>query len=226
MAKLKFGMIVTDARGKLGGHVLSKNRSGAYARTKVTPSNPRTAAQSAQRSRLASFSQSWSGLTPLQRAAWNGAVADWARTDIFGDSHNPSGKNLYVRLNTNILLAGGLEVTTPPAKVDVNSVGLESITYDVSGSTTTVVNSGTIDGLNLMCAATPVLSAGTSNAKNRFRILGAFADIAAFEAGFKAAFEARFGTLAVGQNIQVSLYQAYGNGQNSVRETVTLTIQA
>lgn len=45
MAKIKFGMMMTDARGKLGGQVFSKNRSGSYVRTKVTPVNPQTTTQ-------------------------------------------------------------------------------------------------------------------------------------------------------------------------------------
>jgi hypothetical protein len=49
MAKIKFGMMMTDARGKLGGHVFSKNRSGAYVRTKVTPVNGQTTAQTGVR---------------------------------------------------------------------------------------------------------------------------------------------------------------------------------
>ena len=38
--KIKFGSEVVDGRGKIGGHVYSKNKGGAYKRTKVTPSNP------------------------------------------------------------------------------------------------------------------------------------------------------------------------------------------
>jgi len=45
--KMKFGAIVVDGRGKIGGHVASKNRGGAYLRTKVTPSNPQTGYQAA-----------------------------------------------------------------------------------------------------------------------------------------------------------------------------------
>ena len=77
MAKIKFGMMMTDARGKLGGQVFSKNRSGAYVRTKVTPVNPRTAAQPLSRSILGTLSASWSGLTEVQRRSWNAAVDDW-----------------------------------------------------------------------------------------------------------------------------------------------------
>src|SRR5690606_26146133 len=100
MAKIKFGMMMTDARGKLGGQVFSKNRGGSYIRTKVTPSNPRSSFQQAIRTLLSGFSQAWSSLTANQRSAWNGAVSNWSKTDIFGDIKNPTGKNLFVRLNT------------------------------------------------------------------------------------------------------------------------------
>lgn len=92
--KIKFGALVTDGRGKLGGHVASKNRSGNYLRTKVTPSNPQTAAQQATRAVLGSLSTAWSGLTLAQRNSFNSAVGDWSGTNIFGDIKNPTGKNL------------------------------------------------------------------------------------------------------------------------------------
>lgn len=50
MALIKFGMMMTDARGKLGGHVFTKARNGATIRTKVSPANPQTSAQSLSRS--------------------------------------------------------------------------------------------------------------------------------------------------------------------------------
>ena len=45
MAKIKFGMMMTDASGKLGGQVFSKNRGGSYVRTKSTPVNRQSSAQ-------------------------------------------------------------------------------------------------------------------------------------------------------------------------------------
>jgi len=43
--KIKFGSIVVNGSGKLGGHVYSSNRGGNYVRTLATPSNPQTPAQ-------------------------------------------------------------------------------------------------------------------------------------------------------------------------------------
>ena len=78
--KLKFGAIVTDGRGKIGGHVMSKNRGGAYMRTKVTPSNPRSTAQTTVRSHLTTLSQGWRGLSATAIAAWNSAVSSFTKS--------------------------------------------------------------------------------------------------------------------------------------------------
>ena len=63
MARIKFGMMMTDARGKLGGQVFTKTRSGATVRTKVTPVNLKSSAQALVRNRFGSLSQGWRGLS-------------------------------------------------------------------------------------------------------------------------------------------------------------------
>src|SRR5690606_18792227 len=104
--KMKWGALVVDGRNKIGGQVASKNRGGSYLRTKVTPANPQTVAQSIVRSIFTVLSQAWRTLTQAQRNAWNAAVTDWQRTDIFGDIKSPSGFTLYMRLNQNLSLIG------------------------------------------------------------------------------------------------------------------------
>lgn len=75
MAQIKFGAFVTDMRGKIGGSVFSKNKNGAYAKNKVTPSNPQSGAQMAVRNLLAGFAQQWRTLTETTRQGWiDGAV--------------------------------------------------------------------------------------------------------------------------------------------------------
>ena len=63
MAKIKLSAIVSEMRGKLNGSVFSKNRGGAYIRTKVTPVNPQSLAQGLVRATLTNLSQAWRGLT-------------------------------------------------------------------------------------------------------------------------------------------------------------------
>jgi len=70
MAKIQFSAVVGDARGKVGGNVFTKGRSGAVLRTKVSPVQPRSSFQRAVRSGFTAESKAWTGdLDDTQRAA-------------------------------------------------------------------------------------------------------------------------------------------------------------
>lgn len=119
MALIKWGALVVDGRGKLGGHVLTKSRHGATMRTKVTPTNPRSALQQANRATLGALSSQWAELSESARKEWNAAVNDWEKTNIFGDLKAPSGQNLFISLNKNLISVGAPQITVPPQKEGV-----------------------------------------------------------------------------------------------------------
>lgn len=216
MAKIKFGMMMTDARGKLGGQVFSKNRAGAYIRTKVTPSNPQTQAQMQSRSLLGTLSVGWNALTDEQRASWNGAVDSWAKTDVFGDIKKPSGKNLYVSLNKNLGLVSLPFIETAPEKKEMQDLSRVSFVSD--GEQLLV---GSADGIplplsNYAIFATPVLPQGVSNAKNRFRHLVNITTTSMEGTDIYDAYVAKFGAFAVDSNIQLLIKEIAENGQAGV----------
>jgi hypothetical protein len=224
--KVKFGAIVTDGRGKIGGHVMSKNRGGAYMRTKVTPSNPRTATQQANRALLGSLSASWSSLTDAFRASWNGAVNDWVSTNIFGDTIKPTGKNLYVALNKNINAIGGATIDTAPEKVEMPILGLTDVVVDISEGEITLDYNGNVDTIQVVIASTGPLSAGTSFTKGKFRkIYNAFGSNISQSQLYDAYVE-RFGVPTAGQNISFEVKLVEANGQISVPETAKALVQA
>jgi hypothetical protein len=170
--KMKFGAIVVDGRGKIGGHVASKNRSGAYLRTKVTPVNGRTSFQQNVRNIFGGLAQAWRGLTQAQRDAWNSAVAAYAKTDIFGDLRNPSGISLYQRLNNNLLQAGEVMLETPPNPESVGICSAVSLSADNSTGALILTTSGACPNDSILkISATPSLSAGKSFIKNELRVI-------------------------------------------------------
>jgi hypothetical protein len=227
MAKIQFGMMMTDARGKLGGQVFSKNRAGAYIRSKVTPSNPQTLDQQANRALLGSTSRGWSGLTQAQRDAWNTAVVNWPMKTIFGATSIPSGKSLYVMLNKNLLAIGGTEITTPPTKADTPVLGLTGVQVDISSQTIVLSKEGATGDFVLQLRATPILTKGTSNAKNRFRVIYAATNEDYVPTDAYTAWVNRFGVFTVGANVQFSVALiSPTTGQISVAETVTGVVQA
>lgn len=69
---MKFkGTFVSDLSGSLGGLVASRNKAGGFLRAKVTPTNPQTDVQMANRSAFASAGSSYHSLSPTAKAQWN-----------------------------------------------------------------------------------------------------------------------------------------------------------
>lgn len=208
---------MVEGRGKIGGHVASRNRSGAYFRTKVTPVNPKTVYQQNARNLLASMSQAWRSLTQAQRDAWNQAVSDFARTDVFGDLRNPTGKNLFNLLNVNLLNSGSSAITDPPLPVATPPIVAASATIAVGTSQFNVAFTGVGGASDFIHVwATDPLSPGVSYAKNRLRFIASLAGNTASPAAIWAAYVARFGSPTVGQKVIVQLVGVASTGQQGV----------
>ena len=206
MAKIKFGMMMTDARNKLGGQVFSKNRGGAYIRTKVTPVNPSSVAQALVRGIFTFFSQAWRSLTAAERTAWNAATSNFTTTDIFADVRTPSGLNLYKKLNQNLILVGAGAITTPPLPQTIENVPLDSITADFSAQSLSLAAAGGPVPANhtLVIEATPALSAGVSFVESEFRVIGYRAAAVTYPIVASADYIAKFGAVgAAGSKVFV-----------------------
>ena len=222
--KLKFGAIVVDGSGKIGGHVVSKNRGGKYLRTKVTPTNPNTPAQASARALLSSLSTQWAELTQAERLSFNNAVASFATTDIFGDIKNPSGFNLFVKLNANLSGTGQAQITTAPEKIEVPFSPIENAEGLVAGQTISIAFADdAMDGTICLISATPALSQGVSNASSKFRVIG-FAPVVLGGISVGAMYTDKFGAFVAGQNFQFKVEPVVATGQKGTGQTVKAAV--
>jgi len=192
--KIKFGSLISDGRGKIGGHVASKNRAGAYLRTKVTPVNPRSASQILARQRLATPAIAWRGLTSAQRSQWNAAVGSFAGTDIFGDLRKPTGFALYCRLNANLALCSIAAISVPPLPLAVLSPTSLTLTQASGGATSLAYAPTPVPALhNMVVKMTAPVSPGKSFVKSEFRVISVVAPAAATPFVATAAYATKFG---------------------------------
>ena len=200
--KAKFGAIIVAGSGKIGGHVASRNRAGAYLRTKVTPVNPQTASQLVVRNRLAALSSAWRGLTQPQRDAWNAAVGDFQKTDIFGDLKSPSGFNLHQRLNNNLNTIGELTIQSPPAVDQVEISRQISVTANLLGSILTIGMDGAVPATSkVKVFATPSLSPGVNFVKSEYRLIEVIDPAVVSPLDVFASYVAKFGAMTEGQKL-------------------------
>ncbi len=225
MAKIKWsGIGIVDGRGKINGTVLSKNRGGAYARVKVTPSNPRSAAQTFVRSNLAFLAQKWKTLTQNQRDAWSGAVSNYTRTDVFGDVKTPTGYNLFMRINTALRDASTeLFFNIPAPAVEV--VGVDEVAITPSEIPSIINMSVDFDSDAsgngyLLIDASPQLSQGVSTAGSRYKRIANeevldFSDTFTMN-GFTSKYADVFGSFSSGSKVFIRVTVMMSNGQRGV----------
>jgi len=224
--KIKFGSFVVAGSGKVGGHVAATNRGGAYLRTKVTPLNPRTAAQSSTRGLLASLSRSWSALTDAQRKSWNDAVSSYATTDIFGDLRNPSGINLYVKLNANLYVIGVTLLTDCPPKGEVPFSPVSEATCFLGlGTFEVIFDSSELNGTTCKVSATPPMSQGVSFVKSQLRVIG-YLTPATSMIDIYDDYVAKFGIPSIGSNVVLSISPITDLGQQGTPQSVKASIVA
>lgn len=196
-------------------------------RTKVTPVNPQSVAQQQARLYLTNFSQAWRSLTQAQRDAWNAVVADFAKTDIFGDLRNPTGKNLYSRLNINLLNAVQTPIQDPPLPSEVQSYQVTTLTISEGGSQMDLAFGGTDANTTIIIEATAPLSAGVGFFKNRYRIIGTAGGTTASPLDLWAPYVAKFGAPAEGTKISIRLYGVnHDTGLTSQRSAIDAIVAA
>lgn len=232
MARIKFGMMMTDARGKLGGQVFSKTRSGSVIRTKVTPVNPQTQFQSLARAIFSQISQRWRVLTAVQRNAWSSAAEEAAKTNVFGDQYFSSGKNFFQEINGNILNAGygGANMfDTPPLPLPAPVRTLTGASFVLADEEITLTLTGDIPpaGSWTIIEVTPYASAGKRNFSGSYRKLLVLVGDAALDAStIYTAYTDRFGIPPVRATVGIRVKTISASGAASPYSAVVASVEA
>lgn len=167
--------IIAQASGSLAGATFSRNKGGAYIRSRVRGTNPNSVNQSRARSSLSSYASLWATLTTSQQDSWQ-AYAEMAPFfNALGDPITPSGISLYIASNTLLELAGLAAVTSAPETTTRPSCELTaaaSAAYEID--TSVVVTGGTLTnatGAVGVFFASRGLTGGQRSFKQRYRYL-------------------------------------------------------
>lgn len=207
------GVGIVEARGKLGGTVFTKNRSGAACRVKVTPVNHQSPDQQEVRVNFGGRSSAFRSLTQDQINAWNEAAASgFPITNIWGDPVHLTGANLYTSLNLNLAIVGVAAISDPPSAGTVSSpTGLAPA--GLAGAATLFANAAFGPASDVVPAntalavfATAPVSRGVSFVKSKYRLID-FLD-AAEDTGttnLNTAYSDKFGALVAGQKIYMQV---------------------
>ena len=125
MAQVKFGAIITDIRGSINGFTFRKQKN-----TNVLYAKQRTQNRSFDNKNNVALANAfyfskWNSLTTSLKNDWNYAATLFAFGDKFGGEKYLSGRQLFVKLNTqkqnfpNVISLGGINSTVETCIVTV-----------------------------------------------------------------------------------------------------------
>lgn len=124
MALVKLGGLAQDVRGSLNGSVFSRNRGGAYVRTKVSPVQPISRWSGLVRCIFPAISARWSTvLTDIQRTDWEAWAATHPIANVFGDAIILSGVACYMRVVAYLRMCGCGYLSAAPTTFAVADPG-------------------------------------------------------------------------------------------------------
>ena len=130
---------------------------------KCFPTGVATGAQLARRASLKKISKSWKELSSAQMAEWDRLAEHQSGQSTFGQKAEISGLNLYIRLNSNRVMAGESIVADAP----LSTVAVPDVAYNTVSITPQLIVFGGIkhesSPLKLVVKMSVSQSAGISN---------------------------------------------------------------
>jgi hypothetical protein len=214
MALIKFGSIITDSRGKIGGTVMRMTRWGNTLNIKARTTAARTARQITIGAILGTAASDWNTtLTESEREDWRALAATQFSIDVWGNSRALTGIALFTRVNSARIQAGLSPLTTAPADQAVTAPLTATLTI-TAGPTLSVAWTATPAPANhrVRIYCTRPMNVGTSVAQKKYQWVTMTAAAAASPADITADYEATFGTPPAGKRIYAQL--AFWNQTN------------
>ena len=149
MARIKFGLAISDIRGSISGTTFSSGTYGAYARRRAVPTNPNTTKQGAVRAAFASLTSSWRNLTEAERLTWITQAPAYTNLNSFGDNVPLTGQALFMRCNLNLASIGIPPITSALPPKTLIAPTFASVDIDVSANTMVVTSLSATDSTTM-----------------------------------------------------------------------------
>lgn len=216
-ALFKGSAVVGAISGKSGGTVFSRNKSGAYIKGFVVPTNPNTIKQQDVRSSFANLVGTWKGLTKAEQQAWIDIAPQYPYQNRVGDTKIYTGQQLYIKLNQNLDVVGATLLTTPLVPEAFSNTRVTATTFTLTaGDLTTATVTLQAIGLateSIIVMATVNVGGGINNpAQSMFKLVEVFTDASAgVSLDIDASYEALYGDPGLGATVFVRAWMINEN---------------
>jgi len=222
MAITKLGVIIVGVRGTIGGVTFSANKSGTYAKSLVTPSNPGTVNQVDQRAILATLGAKWRALSTAQQTAWDTFAASPPETDTnsLGQTYLLSGFGWFSRITIRRERCGQVYAPAAPTSTPTAAPASFGLTLNpatgAAGDASFQYTSGDFTGIYAILEISVAAGQGSNVQTSRYLMQHEGQVIGATSTDFGVRYHNTFGVTKVGQRFFGRLYRQSASGIRSV----------
>lgn len=207
MAIIIPGAMVSQASGRIGGTIFSRNRGGAYVRNGSIPTTVTTPFAQLIKSVTAAQSQAWAGLDAEVQEQWREWATQNPVINRLGQSRTLSGHQAFVQINGRLVYAGFPALVSPPIGEAPAPFVPGLVTFVDAPLSLTVAFKPTPApaGIAVQCYAYLANSPGVSYVRNRLALVTTSAAAAVTPLDIAEDVEDRFGTPQAGQTLHLGL---------------------
>ncbi len=171
MAQVKYGSIITEIKGKVGGTVFQGGSAAPLMKNISIIQRGRDRSHDGthvvQQGRFSQTTKYWSRITDAERASWNGLVGTWQFVNRFGDTYNGTGYQIFCAANINRLLLNLAMLATAPTYNAAFDPNWTFTDYSISGDFQQTIGNASAIGQNIFNQITFYTSPTKSLGKTR-----------------------------------------------------------
>lgn len=196
MANIKYGAIITEIKGKVGGSVFQSNKAGFTMKNKpkiaIDRAKARTFGDGHQNLLFSSAIKNWSQITEANRSSWSALVGTWQFNNKFGDVYNGSPYQIQNACNINRQLLELAMLAPAPTYNPAVDPGLSYANFSLSGTFNGTISNAGANGQLVYVEASQPVNPTKNISRVQFRKFGVIVS-AAGTANYKAAYIAWLG---------------------------------
>lgn len=132
MARIKYGAVVTDIRGSIGGTTFQGNAYGSTVKNKSLMVRPNTVRQNITKNIFSASVKAWRAFSDSARENWNTFAADFPQYTKNDPTVQLTGFNAFVKWQSALYLGAGLgslPQTTPVTSLPTLDTASPSLSY-------------------------------------------------------------------------------------------------
>lgn len=207
MAIIITGGMVSQASGRLGGTIFSRNRGGAYVRNGSIPTTVTTPAAQQIKALTAFISRLWASFDKDTQEQWREWATQNPVINRLGQSRTLSGHQAFVKLGVRLMYAGFAPIDSPPVSAAPVAPTIGAISAVGATGVITVAFTPTPMAALLAVQAYAYLSnsPGVAYVKNRLALVFTTAAAAATPVTLTNPVADRFGPPQTGQTLHLGL---------------------